>query len=92
MKLGLNPEAGELPQAVIKANSWFAAALAKQNRQPQAGPPVAEKSYALMGCTVTPGFDFADFELGDREVLCRKFPKHRALIEQLTKALKTKNI
>lgn len=73
-KLGLNAERGAQPQVVIKAGSWFAAALVKQN----------PKSYALIGCTVAPGFDFADFELGDRGKLGRQFPKHRALIEQMT--------
>lgn len=86
IRLGLNLAAGEQPQAVIEANSWFAARLVKQNRQPQAGPPVAEKSeienrksYALIGCTVAPGFDFADFEIGNRAVLCRRFPERRCL-------------
>jgi len=90
-QLGLNAEKGELPQFIIKAGSWFAAALAIQNPkskipnyQPQTGPLVAGKYYALIGCTVTPGFDFADFEIGNRLKLRRKFPKHGALINKLT--------
>jgi hypothetical protein len=83
-KLGLNAEEGARPQYIIKAGSWFAAALAIQNRQPRAGPPLAEKSYALIGCTVAPGFDFADFEIADRLKMRRKFPKHGALINKLT--------
>ena len=71
-KLGLNAEEGEHLQFVIKAGSWFAAKLDKG------------KSYALIGCTVTPGFDFADYEMGNRRELCRQFPCHCALIEQLT--------
>lgn len=43
-------------------------------------------SYSLIGCTVAPGFDFADFELGDRRQLVRDFPAQRSLIEQLTAA------
>ncbi|MDP2932994.1 MAG: cupin domain-containing protein, partial [bacterium] len=90
-KLGLNAAESEQPQYVIKAGSWFAAALINrkskiENHQPQAGPPVAEKSYALIGCTVAPGFDFTDFEIGNRLKLRRKFPKQRALINKLTKA------
>ena len=85
-KLGLNAKEGEQPQFVIRAGSWFAATLVKQNLPPEADPPLAEKSYALVGCTVTPGFDFGDFEMGNRLKLCRKFPKHRALINKLTKA------
>ncbi|MDO9542407.1 MAG: cupin domain-containing protein [Kiritimatiellia bacterium] len=74
VKLGLNAEKGEQLQYVIRTGAWFAAALTKQN----------PKSYALIGCTVAPGFDFADFELMDREELCRRVPKHRALIKRLT--------
>ena len=86
-KLGVDAKKGEQPQYLIRAGSWFAANLTVRNSQPQAGPParlVAEESYALVGCTVAPGFDFTDFEPGNREELCRRFPKHRALIERLT--------
>jgi predicted cupin superfamily sugar epimerase len=38
-----------------------------------------------VGCTVAPGFDFADFELGVRSELIRAFPAHRKLIEELTR-------
>jgi hypothetical protein len=34
---------------------------------------------------VAPGFDFADFELGDRETLLRMYPQHKAIIERLTR-------
>ena len=50
--LGGDPEAGEVFQAVVKANCWFASQVRGPN------------SFALAGCTVSPGFDFADFELG----------------------------
>ena len=91
--LGLNPAAGEQPQAVIEANSWFAAGLANKIPSPRLVRPWGKnpkskipnpKYYALIGCTVTPGFDFADFELGNREMLCSKFPRHRLLITRLT--------
>jgi uncharacterized protein len=97
IKLGLNPKSGEQPQVVIEANAWFAAALAgytkiatsPQNGKwplgPSGGADVENrKSYALLGCTVAPGFDFADFELGRQLELTALFPRHRALIEQLT--------
>lgn len=73
-KLGLNAEENERPQFIIRAGSWFAATLDK------------EKSYALIGCTVAPGFDFADFEMGNRIKLCRQFPEHSILINKLSKA------
>jgi len=60
-------------QAAIRPGSWFAAHV------PAAG------AYALVGCDVAPGFDFADFEIGSRETLAATFPQHRALIERWTR-------
>jgi hypothetical protein len=40
--------------------------------------------YCLMGCTVSPGFDFADFEMGERRVLIDGWPEAREMIEALT--------
>jgi predicted cupin superfamily sugar epimerase len=71
--LGSNPETGEVLQAVVKAGSWFASRVRDL------------KSFALAGCTVAPGFDFADFELGKRAELVRLYPQHRKLIESLTR-------
>ena len=59
-------------QFAIKRNNWFAAELADK------------KSFALFGCTVSPGFEFDDFKLGEREQLRGKFPKHKSLINRLT--------
>ncbi|AFU57093.1 putative enolase [Candidatus Nitrososphaera gargensis Ga9.2] len=64
---------GGIPQVVIKAGTWFAAAL--DNR----------KSYCLLGCTVSPGFDYRDWELGKRDELIRMYPQHRKIIERYTK-------
>lgn len=52
-RLGLNLAAGERPQVVVPAGTWFGTAL----------PEGA--SHALVGCTVAPGFEFADFELAE---------------------------
>jgi predicted cupin superfamily sugar epimerase len=41
--------------------------------------------YALVGCDVAPGFDFADFELCERAALAEAYPAHTALIEGLTR-------
>jgi predicted cupin superfamily sugar epimerase len=71
--LGSDPEAGESLQAVVKAGSWFASHVNDG------------KSFALVGCTVAPGFDFADFELAKREELARHYPQHRELIARLTR-------
>ena len=64
---------GEVFQGVVKAGCWFGARV-----QDASG-------FALVGCTVAPGFDFADFELGTRDALVRKFPAHRKFIEGLTR-------
>ena len=40
--------------------------------------------WALLGGTVAPGFEFADFELAGRAALLAQWPRHRALIEALT--------
>jgi predicted cupin superfamily sugar epimerase len=72
IRLGKNLTAGELPQAVVAAGDLFGAHVSEPN------------SYALVGCTVAPGFDFADLELPDREELLRRYPQHRQIIEKLT--------
>ena len=41
--------------------------------------------YALVGCDVAPGFEFADFELCERAALLARYPAHTALIERLTR-------
>ena len=71
--LGDRPEAGEVFQAVVKAGCWFASRLKD------------EAGYALVGCTVAPGFDFADFELATRSQLLRIYPMHQQLITELTR-------
>ena len=73
IQLGGDLDAGEVLQAAVKAGRWFASRV----RHP--------KTFALAGCTVAPGFDFADFELGKRAELVRLYPQHRNLIESLTR-------
>jgi len=71
--LGRDLEAGQVLQAVVPAGSWFASHVADW------------KSWALVGCTVAPGFEFEDFEMGKREGLIRLYPQHGELIERLTR-------
>jgi predicted cupin superfamily sugar epimerase len=40
--------------------------------------------FALLGCTVAPGFDYADYEAGQRESLVRRYPQFTDLIQSLT--------
>lgn len=70
VKIGSDILNKEIPQFVVPAGYWFAAEV------------VAENSYSLVGCTVAPGFDFADFELAEKEKLCDMFPEHREIIER----------
>jgi len=71
--IGINIGKNEVPQITIPRNVWFAA------------EPIDEDSYTLVGCTVAPGFDFNDFELGEREHLLKEFPHHKELITRLTR-------
>lgn len=70
--LGKNLVDGEVYQTAIKKNNWFAAEVADK------------KSFTLVGCTVSPGFDFSDFEFGKRDLLVKQFPELEELINRLT--------
>ena len=70
--LGPDAERGQVFQAVVEAESWYGAVVNEPD------------SCSLVGGTVAPGFDFADFELADRRALVTAYPQHRALIERLT--------
>lgn len=71
--MGLNFDDGELPQFTAPKEYWFAAEVNKTD------------SYSFVGCTVSPGFDFRDFELAEREALVTTFPQHGTLIEKFTR-------
>lgn len=71
--VGNKIDKGEVPQLVVPAGCWFASS-AKE-----------DAAYAFVGCTVTPGFDFADFELAKREELQALYPQHEQIIEQFTR-------
>ncbi|MCL6267857.1 cupin domain-containing protein [Flagellimonas myxillae] len=71
--IGNDFEAGEVPQLVVPGNHWFAAQT------------IEKDSYSFVGCTVAPGFDFADFVLPERKELLEKFPEHSKLIAKFTR-------
>ena len=73
IRLGSDPEAAEVLQAVVKAGCWFASEVKDG------------KSFALVGCTVSPGFDFEDFELANGQELVGRYPEHREVIHRLTR-------
>jgi uncharacterized protein len=83
--LGNDVERGEVFQAVVKAGSWFASEIVKNPHVWQNRPDMGHPPFALVGCTVAPGFDFEDFEMGKREELVREFPQNRELIQRLTR-------
>jgi uncharacterized protein len=60
--LGMNLDEGERPQIVIPAGTWFGTELR------------AGASHCLVGCTVAPGFDFADFEMAQGPELEARYP------------------
>ena len=63
IRLGNDISHGEQCHVVIRAGLWFGARVDDST------------SFALIGCTVTPGFDYKDFELGTRSKLIADVPK-----------------
>ncbi len=71
--LGSELDMGEVLQCVIPHGVWFGAKVNDPD------------SFSLVGCTVSPGFHFDDFELADRAELINRFPEHKIIIEKLTR-------
>ena len=71
INLGADILNGETMQAIVPAGCWFASRPAKST------------GYCFAGCTVSPGFDFADFELAKDEELTQRYPQHKELINSL---------
>lgn len=72
-KLGLNLEKGETPQMLVPKGYIFGSAM-------------NEEGFSLVGCMVSPGFVFEDFELFERQELLDLYPEHETLIRELTRA------
>ncbi len=70
--IGTDIEQGMRPQVVVPHGVWQGSRLAPGGR------------LALLGCTVSPGFEYADYESGSREALLRQYPEARELIVALT--------
>jgi predicted cupin superfamily sugar epimerase len=71
IKIGMNLENGEVPQYLVPKNSIF-------------GSSVMEKdTFSLVGCMVSPGFEFNDFELFTQNELLEKYPQHKEIIMKL---------
>ena len=69
--LGTDLAAGQRPQAVVPGGVWQGSRLRPGGR------------VALLGTTMAPGFDFADWEAGDGAALASAFPDHADLIRAL---------
>ena len=70
--LGSELAAGQLPQVVVPGGVWQGTHL------------LADEGFALLGCTVAPGFDYADYTGGSRAELTAKWPAFAELIAKLT--------
>ncbi len=70
-QLGLNVLAGEKPQVLVPKDYIFGSAMNNEG-------------YALVGCMVSPGFEFRDFELFNRTDLLEKYPQYQQIIHKLT--------
>ncbi len=66
----LSPEEDGALQVIIPAGSQFAAEV------------INKEDYVLMGCVVSPGFDFEDFRMLSKEEMLRKYPEYKDLIEK----------
>jgi predicted cupin superfamily sugar epimerase len=85
--LGSDLRIGMQPQVIVPRGVW------QGSRLVAGGPPSwstreplrrGEGKFALLGCTVAPGFDFADYEQGRRSDLIGSYPKFREKIVALT--------
>lgn len=73
--LGNNIEKGEIVQYCVKRDTWFGSF------------PNEGTSYSFVGCSVSPGFVYEDFELASRSKLLEEFPNSRDMIIKLTEGL-----
>lgn len=71
IKLGLNVNEGEIPQALVPKNVIFGSSV------------MEEDTFSLVGCMVAPGFDFEDFELFTQKELLADYPDHAKVIRRL---------
>lgn len=71
--IGTNLANGERPQVVVPRGYWQGSRL------------IPGGKFALLGATMSPGFDYADYEAGRRAELCRLYPDFQARITLLTR-------
>ena len=71
LKLGANIEEGQSHQHKVPANVWFAS------------EPSTKEGFSFVGCTVSPGFDFNDFELATSDQLIAEYPHLEEIVSRL---------
>ena len=71
--IGCDLEAGERPQAVVRRGVWQGSRL------------LIQEGWALLGCTVSPGFEFADYQDASAEELMARWPREAEMIRGLTR-------
>jgi uncharacterized protein len=74
LRLGPHILEGEQPQVLVPRKHWQGLRL------------LPGGSWALLGCTVAPGFEFEDFELAQRDRLIRAFPALATEIQEFTRS------
>ncbi|MGZ3884838.1 MAG: cupin domain-containing protein [Bacteroidia bacterium] len=72
-ELGSDLKSGQQFQYMVPAGTWFGSRVK------------AGGAFSLVGCTVAPGFDFADFEMAKRDELLKQYPQHKKIVEALTR-------
>ncbi len=72
LTIGTKIDEGMEPQVVVPGGTWQGSRLVRGG------------SFALLGATMAPGFDYADYEHGDRQLLTRDHPAQADLIAALT--------
>ena len=74
LRLGADIDKQEFLQVAVRSYSWFAASVNDTS------------SYSLVGCTVSPGFDYRDWKLGNIKTLVTLYPQHQSIIEKYTRS------
>ena len=83
VRIGSDLAAGESPQVVVPGGTWQGSRLARLGGG-GGGGAAASVGFALLGCTMAPGFDYADYAHGRRDDLIEQFPAHADHIRRLT--------
>jgi predicted cupin superfamily sugar epimerase len=73
VRIGNRLDLGERPQQIVPRGTMQGSRL------------VPGGAWALLGCSVSPGFEYADYEAGPRQELNAKWPEFSQLIRELTR-------